>query len=270
VPRTRHIAFALALVAALVAALGWIYWYHAAHEDAYRCLYGDPVCSLTVATWILVIATSSAFLAAFKGAKEAVKAFRTGVDSLKASRETLDTAQRALMLEQASLFGERRCLRDNHNAPGKDWWLDDELRYYEETRPFDAEWQPPDRHDFFNLGRSALVQPSVDVIFKTSQTERRWTIYFPGIPTDQDVHMSFHFLKSLGQVNVRFTDTEPGNRRDTLADLLKEKNTDATRMRFFGEPREVPAIVSNAAIGSDAPGRNPELPQPTAPTEPGP
>jgi hypothetical protein len=189
---------------------GLAYWTIVRNGNGFRCIYGDPACSLTVATWLLVIATAAAFLAAFKAAKEAIRTYDVTSSSLALAR-------RMAQLEQAQLFAERSCHRVRHEAPTIRRWIiplrdTEEIKVLEQSPEMASpsseqfpSFNDPDLHDIFNLGRSPIVDPSVDVEFSfTKRPTLTARIKLPSIPVAGDVHVMFYVAKSLGQVDVRW------------------------------------------------------------------
>ena len=222
--------------------LGVIYWSITWNGNAFRCVYGDAVCSLTVATWILVVATSLAFIAAFKAAKEATNAFKIGQVALETERKTL-------RLERTPLLGERPCTLEDHKAWEEKWWIfgDDLERSLEE--PKDIKWQKPKRHDFFNLGRSALLNPTVGVNVKASIGERQYSLSLPGIPTNQDVHVTFYVAESLGIVEVTFFWDAEGDDKTVARIMDAHGLDDPDRTQFFPQtPAPASTVVSMTEI----------------------
>lgn len=235
---------------------GFIYWRGSQNGSPLRCTYGDPVCSLTVATWLLSAFTVSLFLAAIKAAKEAVKVYSATQESLKTARRTLD-------FERLPLLGERTCRRIDHHSPEIEWWFSGETLERSETEIPDTDFnEPPQRHDFFNLGRAALINPIIGVQIKTSDDEpRQFTLELPSIPTDQDVHVTFHFAVGLGQVEVAFFEgTEDEQAGAIIRHSEDEDNFDPTKVRFYSQRRSTPpaTLVSLAKI--KLPSRGGEVP----------
>src|SRR5215469_10760167 len=97
--RTRH--FLLAFVAFFLAILipGAIFWMHFG-QHASRCVYGDPICSLTVSTYLLCFLTVLAFLAAYKAARYAQK-------TLQMERAVILSLNRCSALEADGPEGEK-------------------------------------------------------------------------------------------------------------------------------------------------------------------
>lgn len=88
------VGFALGLAFAVPGAVYWLVVWVRTGVSPFRCVYGDPVCSLTVATWLLCIVTALAFLAAYAAARWAVR--------------TYNVAFQTLQMEQSRALAERR------------------------------------------------------------------------------------------------------------------------------------------------------------------
>jgi hypothetical protein len=241
------------VLATLLAVEWYVYWSGTHIGSFFRCIYGDPSCSLTLATWLLAVVTVLILLAAFKAANEAVKAYIDG-------QKSLATAQRTLNFERLALLAERTCSREGHNdSPEIEWWIADDLLNRYLTPPPGKEFQkPPRRHDFFNLGRAALINPIIGIqISSADGTPRQYNLELPCIPTDSDVHVTFHIEVGIGQIAMQFNE---GTKDEQLASLIQkmtdDDQIDPTKLHFFSQRRSESsaAMVSLTDIKSSQAG----------------
>jgi hypothetical protein len=144
----------------------------------YRCLYGDPACSLTVATWLLCCVTGLAFLAAYKAARWALRTYQIGFEALRVQNE-------ALLLEQSRGLAERL-------TPTKK--NDRRVQVHVKLTDGALELGAPERDDrqtfeaedceFMSLGRTAIIdaQAMLRVIFKDKRIRAPLSVPIGSIP----------------------------------------------------------------------------------------
>ncbi|MDB5070422.1 MAG: hypothetical protein JWM87_1533 [Candidatus Eremiobacteraeota bacterium] len=90
--KTGYVVAASIALAALFFIPGVVYWWqvwHATGISPYRCIYGDPVCSLAVATYALCGITTGAFIAAFNAARWALRTHNIAAENLKLERSCI-------------------------------------------------------------------------------------------------------------------------------------------------------------------------------------
>lgn len=141
-----------------------------------QCIFSHPECSTAVATWLLGVVTSAAFLAAYEAATKAGQALRVSRD--------------ALQLEVNAVLGLTMCTNDDHKRPRKALFLSG-------GRAFDS---VPDGSilddfvaldfDFENLGRTALLNLAVSL--KVNDDVHR--VQIGNIGADKDAHISVMLL----------------------------------------------------------------------------
>jgi hypothetical protein len=162
-----------------------------------ECLFG-PSCSLTIATWGLVCLAASAFLA---------------------TALAVDYARRAYDIEVACRLEQRRC-RD------KEHWASPDLRVFVLPNGQIVQYGVPleflgrrtagswrrQHHAFINLGRSALVDVSVELVFTYGNrhtSRERLSLGCVGADNNE-VHVTLYWFGALGRVDVRWATARHG------------------------------------------------------------
>jgi hypothetical protein len=166
----------------------------------------------------------------------AFKAYVANQEGVAVGRQALTTAIQTLALERSSLLGQRECFREGHDSPEIKWWIFGADLVQATQEPSAMKWQLR-RHDFFNLGRSALVSPAVGVEFSTDVDKRRYTLDLPGIPPGEDVHVIFYLDASLGQVDIEFFEAATDERQAKASKLMFEENAPGSKVHFFSQKR---------------------------------
>lgn len=162
---------------------GVIYW-RITNADIARCLWGDPVCSLSVGTYFLVLITGLAFVAAYFAAVYAFKTFEV-------TQRTLGVAQDALKLEVTTVLA---VTRKETNIAGE---IDIVVRpnySIENTRPSDDDCMTylEIKYEFTSLGRTPIVQPEIPLNLSFIRRDDKSnfapplnvTVHIPSLKTD--------------------------------------------------------------------------------------
>jgi hypothetical protein len=202
--KTRHVAWAFVALLLACLAPGAIYW-NSIHAHFARCVYGDPICSLTVSTYLLCILTVAAFLAAYRAARYAQKAFamersvilsldecRAHEDDLAAAQVEEDVLKRATVQRHEPHKREQRFLR----IVAKE--------FFENTRPADFSRERYGRVDFdcTSMGRSPLINGQLPVIWIAADgAHGRLRLDIGSIPTGTFVHLTLWLAKDLNRTS---------------------------------------------------------------------
>lgn len=125
---------------------GVAYWSQT-QPDVAKCLWGDPACSLAVATFVLVFVTAGAFLAAFTAALYAY--------------QTMVVAKNALGLERSAILMIRRC-RDSHICSLDILVSRDRIQFRGPSVTEEPYYCAMD-YDFVSIGRTAVVKPTIPI-----------------------------------------------------------------------------------------------------------
>jgi hypothetical protein len=138
-PGAREVIITLALVGGCVLAPGILYW-STIHGDPIRCIYGDPVCSLTVSTYLLAALTALVFGATLLAVYYAAK---------------------TLEHERSPALSIQRCVGDGdqHNYEVHTFYLDDVNDGFQQNRPsiFDRRDWGSYAFDCTSVGRAPLI-----------------------------------------------------------------------------------------------------------------
>lgn len=139
-------------MAAIIFLVPGVFYWIFAHVSPARCLYGDPTCSLTFATYILCLLTGLAFLAAFRAARWALKTYLVAAD--------------ALMLEQSRILVENYCRTEQDRMQYADVILQNGI--LQRGRPDEDSEQLFLAMDFqfSSLGRTGIVDPTLTLRVK--------------------------------------------------------------------------------------------------------
>lgn len=167
--------------------LGYAYLQAAHRWNPYYCVYGDAVCSLTVATYILGVVTALAFMAGLYVLGVAVSTFE---------------------LERSTILSERYCGEVDH-SPHVTVTLKEDLSVSldepdEGVR--DLCYLPFD-YDFDNLGRSPIVDAQVSFVCDLPGRKRvKKAVSLRGIKRDGHVHVRVFVWHSHIQLTIRWRD----------------------------------------------------------------
>ena len=174
------IAVALFLLAL---ALGFI---HGSHESVLVCLFAQPTCSTAVAAWSTALIAAFAFVAAYDAAVKAG-------DALKVSQDTYD-------LEIRPRFGVSLCVSDHKRASIQVFVVSPkDANVGKPPAGYALDRFQPVAIDFENLGRSVLMNMSVEVRLSSGDQSRDLWIYVGNIAATSNIHADFHVLKGAYQ-----------------------------------------------------------------------
>lgn len=171
--------FAVILALLLFAAFfgpAYIYW-HGIQAHYARCVYGDPVCSLTVSTYLLVALTGGAFIAAYRAA---------------------DYAKRALEHEQSAEIALNACAKKSakrHAGHTIELWLCDLSTGFEPKEPAGHTWVPND-FDCHSIGKSAVVNGKLWIKID-GQPPHKYSAAIGNIRSGKWVHVRLQFATAL-------------------------------------------------------------------------
>lgn len=179
-------AATFAVVALCFLLSGWVYWSISSHSDGFRCVYDDPTCSITVATWLLIFVGFFAFIAAFAAAKFSASTYE---------------------MESRTQLGQTRCTNaQSHGVLVTLYLLETNMTVLVDAVPPDfnqAAYHEPEDHDFENLGRAAIIQAQVSVIFESpdgKDKSKPRSIALGNIGRDKHVHVRVYISKKLDKI----------------------------------------------------------------------
>ncbi len=244
-PSTKLVITLVCVLCVTLFIPGVFYWVQVQNSNFYKCVYGEPVCSLTVATYVLTIVTACAFVAAVKAARDAGRTLMTTTDTYA--------------LETRRAIAERPCFDKGHVANLTMWLLPNmELT---DRPPFDEKRFSEPRHfDFYNLGRVPIIAPDISVAFLPSAVAasgvavgeggKYTSISLGSIPVDGHFHVTLRSHDSLGRVRTKWE-----------AAFSENKGLD-----FYGAPRtsEHGIVITMAevqSVPSATVGRAPRVPK---------
>ena len=192
-----------------------VYYWESIHAHWSRCVYGDPVCSLTVSTYLLSVLTLGAFLAAYKAARyaqatlEMEKEVVLSINACAATTLTNAPVPQALTNQGNPVAGSPPIVATKHEPHRC------EVRYFvsldrgfESLRPqdFNQETYGPVEFDCASLGRSALINGALRVrCTPPNQTFSLLPIEIGSIPTDEFIHLSL-WIPLATNIDFRWDD----------------------------------------------------------------
>jgi hypothetical protein len=189
-----------------LAAAGVVYW-AITRADALRCIYGDAVCSLTVGTYLLVVVTGTAFLAAYRAAR---------------------FAARALAHEQRSAIVIQGC-REGHQVTTEMFvrFEDRALAYIQPWRS-DEDKATYKAHDFdvISVGRSPVVDAVIPVVVKVSdgQGDASNDAHVGSMRADGQRHVRIWVPERFGDVMIHWAEDEATHGDDERLICHAERN----------------------------------------------
>lgn len=156
-------------------------------------MYDDPACSITVATWLLIFVGFFAFIAAFAAARFAASTYE---------------------MESRTQLGQSPCTNPgNHGVLVTVYLLETNMTVLVDATPpgFNVdEYHKPQDHDFENLGRAAIIQARVSVLFETpdrKNVSRAHEVPLGNIGRDKHVHVRIYISKKLDKIITRWLPT---------------------------------------------------------------
>jgi hypothetical protein len=196
--RTRHLGTAALWL--FLACIGPGVWYWVATGAHFgKCVYGDPVCSLTVSTYLLCTLTLGAFLAAYRAARYAHQAIQIERQVVIAIEECSSIANVA-----PGPQGEQ----NRHNAHRtEERYMKSITGGFRRIRPdnYSREQYGMVEFDCMSVGRSPVVNGELCVTCKAKDgTEDRKVITIGSIPTDEFVHLRIWIDRDLSDVEFRW------------------------------------------------------------------
>jgi hypothetical protein len=147
--KPTHLVYGVLIVvgfALLYLVPGIVYWSQT-QPDVAKCLWGEPACSLSVATFVLVFVTAGAFLAAFTAALYAY--------------QTMVIARNALGLERSAILMIRQC-RESHTC-SLDILVGRDRIQHRGPSVTEEPYYCAMNYDFVSIGRTAVVKPTIPV-----------------------------------------------------------------------------------------------------------
>jgi hypothetical protein len=190
---------------------GVVYW-NGIHAHWARCLYGDPVCSLTVSTYLLATLTIGAFLAAYKAARYAQQTLEMerevvlAIDSCNRVALEFSDAEREKTHSMHGSFNSTAITKHEPHR-SEERFLQRIDRDFEAIRPddFNAQQYLPLAFDCHSLGRSALINGAL--LLNGSLPDAKpnpLRIEVGSIPADEFVHIVLWISKDLDKVEFEW------------------------------------------------------------------
>lgn len=159
--KTRH--WALAFVALFLAVVipGAVYWNQVGFHLA-RCMYGDPVCSLAISTYLLCVITVCAFLAAYRAIRFASQTLAMESEvilSINRCFVPMERAQKPRAADRRAIAPEHRVYREEHR------YIRTIAQGFEMEKPngFTKTAYKPIEFDCSCVGRSALINGTLEI-----------------------------------------------------------------------------------------------------------
>ncbi len=184
--RTLWVAIAAVILVAVALGPAIPYWVAIGAHPA-RCIYGDPVCSLTVSTYLLGMLTLGAFLAAYKAARY---------------------TQEALEHEKLPALSVQSC-NASHKRPPLRLFISDVTKGFVMEPPADINASPyqPAEVELISVGRSPVVNGILTVTACNPQgQEFSLPVDIGSIRAGKSEHLALLFSQQLANVTFRWND----------------------------------------------------------------
>jgi len=231
--RTRNVFWAAAWLFCAIFIPGVAYWI-ATRANVSKCLYGDPACSLTLATYLLSFLTLAAFLAAYRAARYAQQAIEIEREVTMA----LEQCTPFVLSEQASQANV-----SEHSAyRTEELFMSSIDGGFQRVRPVDFSrlGYIYIEFDCMSVGRSPIVNGEVKVKSRSpSGNVKDVEISVGSIPTDKFIHLKLWVNSSLEGFRFSWLQGKVSHKKGRRFEFFSRE--DYFDVPFVSQREEVPA-----------------------------
>lgn len=220
----------LVLVAALVLAFllpGMWYWFQTGAQPL-RCIYGNPLCSQAVATYILCALTLAAFLAAYKAALHAQETFEH---------------------ERAATLAVERCMcGDDVEGRRVEMYLREPYVGFVKNRPpsFDSSRYAKLDVELHSVGRSPVINGRISIAVHGQRAHAESSLIDIGtILKDATIHLRLWIISNLDGAELSWAGKGYHGHNDEIIVYVPANMRAPVRMDFDQTPamHEVSSVM---------------------------
>ncbi len=172
-PKLAAAILAVAIIVFLAPAI--VFWI-SSRTNVAACLWGVATCSITLATYLLVLVSAATLIAAIWAGRWAFMTWKVG--------------EAALAIERSTILGQRRCQNTAHRATNPDFALHiDQDCVIRDGAPEPTIGYDRTDYELISLGRSPIVNAVVDVYcaFKNAEPDQH-RVSVGSMRSDASVH----------------------------------------------------------------------------------